>query len=126
MGDLDDLLMISDNLINLSLGYERGGFSARLSMIYQGVSLFVDEEAEMGRLAPSVGITAEKDNFVAATTRWDLVVKQKIKDHFQIFLYVNNISNVKENTFLAGSVQNLVTSSFMYGTTVDLGVTYKF
>jgi TonB-dependent receptor len=115
-----------DNLVNLSVGYERGGFSARISMIYQGVSLFVDEEPDMGRLAPSVGITAEKDNFVAATTRWDLVVKQKIKDHFQIFLYVNNLTNVKEEAFLAGSVQNLVTSSFMYGTTVDIGVTYKF
>lgn len=115
-----------DNLVNLSLGYERGGFSARISMIYQGESLFVDEEAEMGRLAQSVGITAEKDNFVAATTRWDLVVKQKIKEHFQLFLYVNNLTNVKEETFLAGSISNLVTSSFMYGTTVDVGVTYKF
>ncbi len=115
-----------DNLVNLSLGYERGGFSVRLSMIYQGQSLFVDEEPDIGRLAPSVGITAEKDNYVAASTRWDLVVKQKVKDHFQIFLYVNNITNVKEVNFLAGSVQNLVTSSFMYGTTVDLGVTYKF
>jgi len=95
-------------------------------MIYQGMSLFVDEEPDVGRLAPSVGITAEKDNFVAATTRWDLVVKQKIKEHFQIFLYVNNFTNVNEENYLAGSIQNLVTSSFMYGTTIDLGVTYKF
>jgi outer membrane receptor protein involved in Fe transport len=115
-----------DNLVNLSLGYERGGFSARVSMIYQGVSLFAEEEPDMGRLAASVGITAEKDNYVAATTRWDLVVKQKIKENFQIFLYVNNFTNVREENFLAGSVQNLVTSSFMYGTTVDLGLTYKF
>jgi outer membrane receptor protein involved in Fe transport len=115
-----------DNLVNLSLGYERGGFSARISMIYQGESLFVDEEPDMGRLAPSVGTTAEKDNFVDATTRWDLVIKQKIKKQFQVFLYVNNITNVKENTFLAGSINRLVTSSFVYGTTVDLGVTYKF
>jgi TonB-dependent receptor len=115
-----------DNLVNLSLGYERGGFSARISMIYQGVSLFVEEEPDIARLAPSVGITAEKDNFVAATTRWDLVIKQKIKENFQVFLYVNNITNVREENYLAGSIQNLVTSSFMYGTTVDLGLTYKF
>jgi TonB-dependent receptor len=115
-----------DNLVNLSLGYERGGFSARVSLIYQGVSLFVEEEPEMGHLAPSVGITAEKDNYVAASTRVDLVVKQKIRDHFELFLYVNNLTNVKENTFLAGSVKNLVTSSIMYGTTADIGVTYKF
>jgi outer membrane receptor protein involved in Fe transport len=95
-------------------------------LIYQGVSLFVEEEPEMGHLAPSVGITAEKDNYVAASTRVDLVVKQKIRDHFELFLYVNNITNVKENTFLAGSVKNLVTSSIMYGTTADIGVTYKF
>jgi len=115
-----------NNLVNVSLGYERGGFSARISMIYQGLSLFVDEEADIGRLAPSVGITAEKDNYVAASTRWDLVIKQEIKENFQVFLYVNNLSNTKDENFLAGSIQNLVTSSFMYGTTIDLGVTYKF
>jgi len=115
-----------DNLVNLSLGYERKGFSFRVSMIYQGISLFVDEEADMGRLATSVGATPEKDNFVGATTRWDLVVKQKIKEHFQVFLYINNFTNIKEQTFLAGSVNRLVTSNFVYGMTIDIGLTYRF
>ena len=115
-----------DNLINLSIGYERKGFSARVSMIYQGESLFVDEEADMGRLARSVGTTPEKDNYVGATTRWDLVIKQKIKDNFQLFLYVNNFTNVKEQTFLAGSVNRLLTSNIVYGMTIDVGLTYKF
>jgi TonB-dependent receptor len=115
-----------DNLVNLSIGYEKRGFSARISMIHQGVSLFAQEEPEIARLAPSVGITEEKDNYVAATTRWDLVVMQKIGEHFQIFLYVNNFTNVREENFLAGSVRHLVTSSFSYGATVDLGLTYKF
>lgn len=115
-----------DNLVNLSIGYERKGFSARVSMIYQGESLFVDEEPEMGRLTKSVGITADKDNFVGASTRWDLVIKQKIKENFRIFLYVNNFTNIKEQTFLAGSVQHLLTNNYIYGMTVDLGLTYKF
>ena len=115
-----------DNLVNLSIGYEKGGFSARVSMIYQGLSLFAQEEPEIARLAPSVGITAEKDNYVAATTRWDLVVKQNIGKHFQVFLYVNNFTNVREENFLFGSIRHLTTSSFMYGTTIDLGLTYKF
>ncbi len=115
-----------DNLVNLSIGYEYKGFSARVSMIYQGESLFVDEEAEMGRLAKSIGAVPEKDNIVGATTRWDLVVKQKIKKNFEVFLYVNNLSNTKEQTFIAGSVNKLMTSNFVYGTTVDLGVTYRF
>ncbi|MCK5137968.1 MAG: TonB-dependent receptor [Bacteroidales bacterium] len=115
-----------DDLINLSIGYERKSFSARVSMIYQGESLFVDEEAEMGRLARSIGTTPEKDNFVGSTIRWDLVLKQKIKDHFQLFLYVNNFTNVKEQTYIAGSVNQLLTSNIMYGMTVDVGLTYKF
>ncbi len=115
-----------DDLLNLSLGYERKGFSARISMVFQGSSLFIDEEAEIGRLARSVGAIPEKDNFVASFTRWDLVVKQKIKDHFEVFLYVNNISNVKEQTFLAGSVNQLLTSNYVYGATVDIGFNYRF
>ncbi len=115
-----------DDLFNLSIGYERKGFSARVSMIYQGESLFVDEEAEMGRLTRSVGAIPEKDNFVGTTTRWDLVVKQKIRDHFQVFLYVNNFTNVKEQTFIAGSVNRLMTSNYVYGMTMDVGMNYKF
>jgi len=114
-----------DNLVNLSIGYERGGFSARVSMLYQGESLFVNEEPDMGRLAPSIGTTPDKDNYVGPSTRWDLVVKQKIKD-FQVFLYVNNFTNVKEQNFLSGSVKRLMTSNFVYGMTIDVGVTYKF
>jgi len=115
-----------DDLINLAIGYERKGFSARVSMIYQGQSLFVDEEPDIGGLAKSVGGTAEKDNFVGATTRWDLVVKQKIKENFQVFLYINNFTNVKEHTFIAGSINQLSTSNFIYGMTLDIGLTYKF
>lgn len=114
-----------DNLFNLSIGYERKGFSARVSMIYQGESLFVDEEPDIGRLATSIGTTPDNDNYVGATTRWDLVVKQNIKD-FQVFLYINNFTNVKEQNFLAGSTKRLMTSNFVYGMTIDLGVTYKF
>ena len=115
-----------DNLVNLSIGYEYKGFSARVSMIYQGESLFVDEEAEMGRLAKSIGAVPEKDNIVGATTRWDVVVKQRIKKNFEVFLYLNNLGNAKEQTFIAGSVNKLMTSNFVYGTTIDLGLTYRF
>jgi TonB-dependent receptor len=114
------------NLINLSIGYERKGFSARVSMIYQGESLFIDEEPDMGRLATSIGVVPDKDNIVGATTRWDLVIKQRIKQKFEIFLYVNNLANTKEQTFIAGSTKKLITSNYVYGATVDLGLTYRF
>jgi len=116
-----------DNLLNISLGYERGGFSARVSMIYQGESLFVDEEPDIGRLAKSVGAIPEKDNYVGPSTRWDLVIKQDFRENWQVFLYVNNFTNAKEQTFLAGSAdRRLITSNYVYGMTIDLGLTYTF
>ena len=32
----------------------------------------------------------------------------------------------QEQTYLAGSVNKLITSNYVYGMTIDLGVTYKF
>ncbi|MGW8317495.1 MAG: TonB-dependent receptor domain-containing protein, partial [Bacteroidales bacterium] len=115
-----------DDLVNLSIGYEYKGFSARVSMIYQGESLFVDEEPEIAQLATSVGVVPEKDNIVGASTRWDLVIKQRFKKKFEVFLYVNNLTNVKEQNFIAGSTKQLITSNYVYGATVDLGLTYRF
>jgi len=116
-----------DHLVNLAIGYEKKGFSARVSMYYQGESLFVDEEVDPWRLARSVGAIPEKDNYVGATTRWDLVVKQNIKDNWQVFFYMNNFTNAKEQKYLAGSNnRKLITSNFVYGMTIDLGLTYTF
>jgi len=54
------------------------------------------------------------------------VVKQKFMNHFEVFLYVNNLTNVKEQNFIAGSVNKLLTSNLVYGTTIDVGLSYKF
>ena len=115
-----------DDLLNLTLGYEKRGFSARISMVYQGESLFVEKDAEIGALARSVGVRAELDSYNQASTRWDLSIKQNINRNFQIFLNVNNLTNAMDVAYLAGSSNHLITSMFAYGMTADLGLTYKF
>jgi len=115
-----------DNIFNVSLGYEKGGFSARISLIYQGESLSVSGETEIGDLARSVGKTPALDNIVGESTRMDLTVKQRITDKFSVYLNVNNLLNTPDQAFLAGSTNYLTTRNIIYGTTADLGLSYKF
>jgi TonB-dependent receptor len=114
------------DVINLSLGYEKRGFSARLSMVYQGSSLVVSEGASIGSLARSVGQNEDFDNYSEAFTRWDLIVKQKLNKNFSIYANMNNITNTPERSYMAGSIENLITRNVVYGMTFDIGVRYKF
>jgi len=115
-----------DDVINLAFGYEKGGFSARLSMIFQSASLNVSESAEIGSLARSVGKNEDFDSYSAAFTRWDLILKQKFGENFTLFANMNNITNTPEINYQAGSNKNLITRHVVYGMTFDIGLRYKF
>jgi outer membrane receptor protein involved in Fe transport len=115
-----------DDVINLAIGYEKRGFSARLSMIYQSSSLQISESAEIGSLARSVGKNSDFDNYSAAFTRWDLILKQKFGENFTLFANMNNITNTPEINYQAGSNKNLITRHVVYGMTFDIGLRYKF
>lgn len=115
-----------DDVVNLSLGYEKGGFSARLSMVYQSSSLQISEDAEIGSLAKSVGKNEALDSYTGSFTRWDMTVRQKFKGNYTIFANLNNITNTPEISYLAGSRKNLITRNIVYGFTFDLGLRYKF
>lgn len=116
-----------NDLVNLSLGYEKKGFTARISMVYQGASLDASgEEAEIGSLVKSVGVTAELDNITGSSIRWDMSVSQHITKNFQVYLNINNLTNTMETSYLSGSVNPLLTSAFVYGMTADIGLSYKF
>ncbi len=102
----------SDLLVNLSLGYEKNGFSGRVSVVHQGDALF------------SVGSRAEGDIFTVATTRWDIAVSQRIDKQWMVFVNLNNITNQREAAFLGSPV---FSSNIEYfGFTADVGVRYMF
>ncbi|NOY57668.1 MAG: TonB-dependent receptor [Calditrichaeota bacterium] len=102
----------ADNLANLTLGYEKRGFSGRISMVYQGESLM------------TIGTREELDGFSDAFIRWDLAMQQKISHGFSLYFNLNNISNRSEGAFLG--LQSYPTLQEFFGWTADLGVRYKF
>lgn len=105
----------SDDVFNLTLGYDIRGFSARLSFVYQDNVL--------------VGINRtyhELDSYTDAYYRWDFTAYQKIPrlEGLQVYLNVNNITNSPDRSYT--SQLRKLSSVNYYGTTVDLGVRYKF
>ncbi|MEZ4852184.1 MAG: TonB-dependent receptor [Bacteroidia bacterium] len=103
----------SDHIFNASLGYEKKGFTARVSCIYQGASLgFVGQREEL-------------DGYTDEFFRWDLSMKQKLGNTgVTIFLNVNNISNTPEREFLGSRL--FPTRKEYFGWTGDLGVNVRF
>ena len=100
----------ADKMGNLTLGYERGGFSGRLSLVFQGKSLAV------------VGTRAETDGYTDAYYRWDLAMQQKVLLGTSVFLNINNITAAAEKS----SNQRYLTAEQYYGWGAELGVRYKF
>jgi len=101
----------ADHIANLTVGYEKGGFSARLSMIYQGDAL------------RSVGVSEADDGLDDAYVRWDLVVQQHILEELSVILQINNLTNNREETYMR--YKDFSTRIQNYGMTIDLGVQYK-
>jgi TonB-dependent receptor len=102
----------ADKIANLTLGYEKGGFSGRLSMIYQGNSLqYINNQAK------------ELDGIDDASIRWDLVMMQRIFKGLTLIANVNNITNQEEKSYIR--YQEYPTRRELYGRTLDLGLQFK-
>ncbi len=100
---------------NISLGYDIGGFSARVSLFHQG---------EYNR---TFSVNGRSDVVVNAFTRLDLVLKQEIlEDHFYVTLSLNNLTNVQEGTTIKNRLQgwNLEDRTERYGQTADLSLRF--
>lgn len=102
----------AEHIGNLSLGYEKGGFSGRVSMTYQGRSLLV------------VGVREELDGYTDTTIRWDATVSQRISPAVSIFLDLNNITNTAEQAYLGEKIYP--TNEEFFGWTADLGIRVQF
>lgn len=102
----------ADRIANLTVGYEKGPFSGRVSFVLQG------------RLRSFVGNIAEQDAYGDTYYRWDLAVQQKIISGLYVYFNVYNLTDVRDKSFL-GTV-DFPTSELMYGRTAELGVRYKF
>jgi TonB-dependent receptor len=110
---VDKLLYQPNDIINLSLGFDYAGFSARISMLSQ-TQIFTGPNF-WPQLRPST----------STYTRWDLALKQELPWFgIQVYGDVNNINGAHDISVLPiGSVPQ---SQQDYGMTADLGVRLKF
>jgi TonB-dependent receptor len=102
----------ADKVANLSIGYEKGNFTGRVSMIYQGSAL------------QYVGTISEEDGYTDASIRWDFTMQYEFIKGLSMFFNLNNFSNTPEKAFLG--IESFPTREEYYGWTGDLGVRYKF
>ncbi len=100
-----------NNVVNISLGYDISGFSARLSMLYQG------------EILSRLGARPEVDGFTEDYVRWDLSVKQNLPfSGLQLYLNLNNISDRPDIS--RRPIETFVTSEQYYGRTGEIGIRY--
>lgn len=101
-----------DDIANISLGYEKGKFSGRISMIYQGDAL------------QTVSNTTETDGYTDEYVRWDLTLQYKLLDKLALIGSINNLTDLPEISYLGN--EKYQTKNEIFGWTMDLGLTYKF
>lgn len=107
-GDMPDQ---ADDIANVAIGYDKGPFSARLSLLYQGMTL------------SSVGERPELDGFTADLVRWDLSVKYRITDNIGLFYNLNNFTDRPDESF---QQKRYLTEREFYGWTTDIGIGFAF
>jgi TonB-dependent receptor len=94
---------------NIALGYDKGGFSGRLSVFFQDD--YVTSVSNIGR----------RDIMQKGYSKWDLALKQEIqKYNMEIMLNITNISNMYEGTYY--KYKDLDIESSIYDMLIDLGV----
>ncbi len=97
---------------NISLGYDIGGFSGRISLFHQS-NYFATFSAK-----------GYSDRVIKGYDRIDLALKQKLTDYLSLQLNVNNLTNLKDDVLLDNSVEGyqVLRNRQRYGLTAEFGV----
>ena len=105
-----------DDILNLTIGYDIGGFSARLSYLYQNDVL---EQAN--------NQYAALDEHTRPYSRWDFTAYQKLPwvEGLQVFLNINNITNEADLRYRNIDIDKYLSRAEYYGTTGELGIRYS-
>lgn len=101
------------HLLNITVGYDFKGFSARLSYLYQ-----TDKVTYLDR-SPIL------DNFSGAYARWDLTLQQTLGRGLQFFSNFTNLNNRADRNFRGESLESPTYIEY-YGFSIDAGIRYRF
>ena len=102
------------DLLNLSLGYDLGGFSGRVSFQYTTDKLQGRNDSR------PIG-----DSFTNDLLRIDFSAKQDVTEAFEIYLNLNNLTSAVDRSYLSTGLINPTFQEY-YGLTGDLGLRYRF
>ncbi len=106
------LLNQPNDILNMALGFDYGGFSGRISLLYQN-NVFKKPDFWLQNRVNS-------DKYV----RWDLSLKQELPWYkIQVFLNLNNITGEDDTDI--NQKNNYPVSIERYGMTADLGLRIK-
>lgn len=105
------------HIFNVTLGYDLGGFSARLSYLYQTDKLTSIGYDASGYPSPVLS------TYSGPYGRWDVTLQQKFGGHFQLFANLNNL-NAQPDRTLVGLNSSDPSYIEYYGFTMDLGIRY--
>ncbi len=106
------------HIFNITIGYDLGGFSARLSYLYQ-----TDKLTSIGYegVIPSTRFST----YTGSYGRWDLSLQQKLFEHLQVFANFNNLNSRPDNSYVGSELNNPSYIEY-YGFTMDVGFRYNF
>ncbi len=110
------------HLLNVTLGYDFKGFSARLSYLYQG-----DRLTNIRRIFYPV-LDAYSDKY----QRWDVTVKQSLGETIELYGNFSNLTSTPDRNIIgdgggdASRGFGSTTLAQYYGFTMDLGVRLRF
>ncbi|MEM7369376.1 MAG: TonB-dependent receptor [Bacteroidota bacterium] len=99
------------HILHLSVGYDIGKFSARVSGIYQGSR------------PTSYNLNKDFDQFSLEFWRWDASVKQGIGENWTVFLNLNNFSNQQDIRFTQS--ESFIRNVQTFGWTGTVGLQYQ-
>jgi TonB-dependent receptor len=113
---LSPIIQMPKMVGSLSLGYELGGFSGRISAFYQKPTL-------AGVTANQISLDETKHEIL----RFDLQVSQSIRKikGLSFYLNINNLTNASDKVYLT-FYTNKTAYEEKYGVSGDIGVRYKF
>ncbi len=100
----------ANNIYNISLGYDKGRFSGRISYYYQT------------EILDWIGENEELDGWIDDYARIDLSASFVINKNLKLILNINNLNNRHDRSYQG--INNLVNSESIYGTSAEFGIRY--